>query len=207
MQSLPVLLISSVMCISSLFSDTSDFKLVKQDNAIALYERWIPGAAGENVREIKAVFVVKAAVPAVVGLFKNQARGMEWNTNASDYKIAAASDLQHWITYIKYDIPWPMDDQDCCLLYQYHELGAEGRAAEIIFESTDDGRFPVGSKTTRITGTRGKWIMEPAARGQMKITYMVTTDRSRKIPRWVSDPIIHDNLFRTMTKFKSLLEK
>lgn len=207
MQSLPVLLISSVMCIPSLFSDTSDFKLVKQDNAIALYERWIPGAGGENVREIKAVFVVKTAVPSVIGLFKNQARGMEWNTNASDYKIAAASNAQHWITYIKYDIPWPMDDQDCCLLYQYHEPAGEGGATEIIFESTADSRFPLCNKTTRITGTRGKWIMEPATGGQMKITYMVTTDRSKKIPRWVSDPIIHDNLFRTMTRFKSLLEK
>jgi hypothetical protein len=207
MESLPVLLISSVIFIRSLFGDTSDFKLVKQDNDIWLYERWIPGAGGENVREIKAVFLVKTAVPSVIGLFKDQSRGREWNTNASDYKIAAASDVKNWITYIKYDIPWPMDDQDCCLLYQYREPAGTGAATEIVFESTADNRFPLANKTTRITGTRGKWIMEPVNGGQMKITYLVTTDRSKKIPRWVSDPIIHDNLFRTMTKFKGLLEK
>ncbi|MBS0032037.1 START domain-containing protein [Chitinophaga sp. 22321] len=203
---LPVLLISSMLTIRSVFGDTSDFKLVKHDQAISLYERWIPGAGGENVREIKAIFQVKAAVPAIIGLFKDQARGRDWNTNAADYKIAAASDPKHWITYIKYDIPWPMDDQDCCLLYRCQEPAATG-ATEVIFESTADGRFPLHDKTSRITGTRGKWIIEPVNNGQMKVTYMVTTDRSKKIPRWVSDPIIHDNLFKTMTKFRSLLEK
>lgn len=207
MQSLPVLLLSSALFFNSLFADTSEFKLVKQNKAITLYERWIPGAGGENVREIKAVFLVKAGVPAVIGLFKDQSRGMQWNTNASDYKIASQADEQHWITYIRYNIPWPMDDQDCCLLYQYHNLSGATNAAEVIFESTADSRFPLPDKTTRITGTRGKWIMEPATGGQIKITYMVTTDRSKKVPRWVSDPIIHDNLFKTMTRFKDLLEK
>lgn len=204
MQHLSVLVISSMMFVRSLFGDTSEFKLVKQDNAISLYERWIPGAGGENVREIKAIFLVKCAVPAVIGLFKDQAHGRDWNTNASEYRIAAAPDPRHWITYIKYDIPWPVDDQDCCLLYRYQEI--PGDAAEVVFESITDHRFPLYNKTTRITGTRGKWIIAPSGEGQLQITYMVTTDRSKKIPRWVSDPIIHDNLFRTMTKFKSLLE-
>jgi hypothetical protein len=142
----------------------------------------------------------------VVALFRDQHQGREWNINASDYRVAAGNDAQHWITYIKYDIPWPMDDQDCCLLYHYREAAAKGETAEVEFLSTTDHRFPRLPKTTRITGTKGKWQMEPQAAGQLKITYTVTTDRSKTIPRWVSDPIIHDNLFRTMTKFKSLLE-
>ncbi|NLR58347.1 hypothetical protein HGH93_09575 [Chitinophaga polysaccharea] len=204
MERLQLFCIGSLMVIRSLFADTSDFKLVKQNDAIALYERWIPGADGENVREIKAIFLVKTAVPAVVRLFKDQAKGRQWNTNASDYKIASTPEAGRWITYIRYAIPWPMDDQDCCLLYMYQPTA--GNQAEINFESTSDHRFPLSNKITRITGTRGKWMMESAGNGQLKITYFVTTDRSKKIPRWVSDPIIHDNLFKTMTKFKGLLE-
>lgn len=204
MEHLNVLLISSLLFFQSLAGDTGEFKLVKKDNAISLYERWIPGAGGENVREIKAVFLVNTAVPAVVGLFKDQLHGKDWNANASEYKIAPATDPHHWITYIRYDIPWPVDDQDCCLLYRLRENNG---SAEVVFESITDQRFPLCNKTTRITGTRGKWLLEPTPEGPMRITYIVTTDRSRKIPRWVSDPIIHDNLFRTMTKFKGLLEK
>ena len=200
---LPVLFISSLLFTGSI---SGEYKLVKRDNVLSLYERWMPGADGESVREIKAVFEVKAAIPAVIALFKDQDQGREWNINASDYRIANGSDTRHWITYIKYDIPWPMDDQDCCLLYQYHEPAGKGETAEVMFLSTTDSRFPLLHKTTRITGTKGKSLMEPQAAGQLKITYTVTTDRSKKIPRWVSDPIIHDNLFRTMTKFKVLLE-
>jgi hypothetical protein len=203
MAHLPVLLLSSLLFAGTI---SGDYKLVKHNSVLSLYERWIPGAGGETVREIKAVFEVKATLPAVVALFRNQALGREWNINASDYRIAAGTDAQHWITYIKYDIPWPMDDQDCCLLYHYREPAAKGETAEVAFLSITDTRFPRLPKTTRITGTQGKWQMEPQAAGQLKITYTVTTDRSKTIPRWVSDPIIHDNLFRTMTKFKSLLE-
>ncbi|MEC5143908.1 START domain-containing protein [Chitinophaga sp. 212800010-3] len=205
MAHLPVLLMSSIIFIRSLWVDTGDFKLVKHDQAISLYERWIPGSNGDNVREIKAVFFVKTEIPAVIGLFRDQARGKAWNTNASEYKIVPAPQTTNWITYIRYDIPWPVDDQDCLLLYQYHALSGSD-AAEVAFESIADSRFPLYNKTTRITGTRGKWLIEPAAPGELKITYLVTTDRSRRIPRWVSDPIIHDNLFRTMSKFRGLLE-
>ncbi len=43
--------------------------------------------------------------------------------------------------------------------------------------------------------------------GNVKVTYLITTDRSREIPRWVSDPIVHNNLIKTMSKFKTLAEQ
>ncbi|HVI44918.1 MAG TPA: START domain-containing protein [Chitinophaga sp.] len=186
--------------------NTEGFRLVKQDGAISLYERWIAAAGGEKVREIKAVFMVHTTPTAVADLLRNQARGTQWNINASTYRIIPLPDHNHWITYIQYDIPWPVDDQDCCLSYHFEERQGNAGASVIAFESTTHSQFPVSSKITRITGTRGKWVLEEQQNGNVGITYLVTTDRNRKIPRWVSDPIIHDNLFKTMRKFKNILE-
>ena len=195
----------SILLISNGTSAT-DFKLVKTVNGISLYERWVPHN-GNTVRELKAVFeITGAGLPDIITLLRDADKGNLWNTRASQYKIAGTTDQNTWLNYIRYKLPWPMDDQDCCLLYHYREAAAKGETAEVEFLSTTDHRFPRLPKTTRITGTKGKWQMEPQAAGQLKITYTVTTDRSKTIPRWVSDPIIHDNLFRTMTKFKSLLE-
>lgn len=181
---------------------TDAFKLVKQQGTTSLYERWI-NSGGAEVREIKAEFIARTDAVSVVDLFKNESKGTQWNTCAKAYRIIPFADPHRWVTYIKYDIPWPMKDQDCLLNYQFREHGS---VAEIEFESTDRQEFPIRSNVSRITGTRGRMILETQHTGDMKITYLITTDRSSNIPRWVSDPIIHDNLFKTITRFKGLLE-
>lgn len=180
-----------------------EFKLVKNDGTIALYERWIE-KDDEKVREIKAIFEVKTDAPSVTSLFKNEAKGLQWNKKADQYKVVVDASGVKWINYIRYNIPWPMDDQDCCLLYQLRP--AEGNTSEIVFQSVNNNLFPVSKNISRITGTHGKWVLEKQPGDKMKITYLVSTDRKKNIPRWISDPVVHENLFKTMSSFKLLLE-
>ncbi|WP_173003005.1 START domain-containing protein [Chitinophaga sp. SYP-B3965] len=191
----------------SLASNTTseeEFKLVRTDKGIALYERWIPNAADEKVREIKATFIVRADVAGISRLMTSPAMGTDWNVNAKEYNVLPAGAENTWITYIKYSIPWPFEDQDCCLLYH---LRREEQNTEISFESTSHSRFPVYKNITRISGAKGKWLLQELGNGNMRVTYMISTDRSKKVPRWISDPIVQGNLIETMTRFKTLAEK
>lgn len=185
----------------------SEFKLVKQEDGMSLYERWIPGAEGENIREVKAVFLVKADVEAAINLLTDQAKGKQWNSNARKYNVLHTGTRTSWVTYTRYSIPWPFGDQDCCLSYSVSKDAGNPRAGTISFESTVNNQFPVTSSVTRITGTRGKWHFEDAQNGNMRVSYLISTNRSKKVPRWIADPIVRNNLFSTMTNFRSMLEK
>lgn len=183
----------------------SEYKFIKKLGATSLYERWIKGMSGSEVRELKAVFTVKASVEEVEQLLMNQAAGTTWNTRASMYKIAATPVANQWVNYIKYDMPAIMDDQDCCLLFTKRKLA--NNSYELAFQSTNATAFPKQNDVKRIAGVKGKWLLEPLTEGQMRITYTITSDKNSNIPRMISDPIIRDNLFQTMANFKSLLEK
>jgi len=184
-----------------------DFELVKAERNVALYERWIKHN-GNTVRELKASFTAKAAsAEAVVALLKNPAKGPKWNTNAKNYKIAYTSNDAVWLTYVRYKIPWPLDDQDCSLKYSFNKADLNNPVCNIYFEGITTDKFPVVKNVTRITGTKGKWMVEKVKEGNLKITYQIVTDKSASVPRWVSDPIIHDNLFKTITEFRKLLEQ
>ncbi|WP_315820327.1 START domain-containing protein [Paraflavitalea speifideaquila] len=199
-----------LMLVQSLYAGATgegEFKLVKQDEVLSLYERWIPGGQGEQVREIKAVFIVRSDVESVINLLIDQAKGKEWNTNARKYNVLHTGNRTNWITYTRYSVPWPFGDQDCCLSYNVHKESANPRMAVISFESALNNQFPVTTSVTRITGTKGKWLLEDAGYGHMKISYIVSSHRSKKVPRWIADPIVRNNLFTTMTTFKSILEK
>ena len=186
----------------------SEFKIVKKQGDIVLYERWIAGSKGESVRELKAEFFVKSITESVIDLLKNQPEGTKWNMNTSLYKIANTRNDDQWINYIKYDMPAIMDDQECCLLYKVTSSFSDQQNVCVInFESTISPLFPVNPDVKRITGVRGQWILQPQPNRSLKITYLITSDKSSNMPRFISDPIVHGNLFKTIENFKDLLEK
>jgi hypothetical protein len=198
-------LLLQLLCLQT--AQASEYKLIKQQGNTSLYERWIPHP-GEDVRELKAVFTVNAGIDKIISLLQNQQLGMQWNKNASRYKIVRSGKSNEWITYIRYDMPMMMDDQECCLSYTVSNLSSNnGTGYVVTFSSTTSALFPVHDGIKRITGIRGKWLLERIDDNKVSVTYIISSDRNKNIPRFVSDPIIRDNLFKTMNNFKSLAEK
>ena len=185
--------------------DTEHFKLIKKDEALTLYERWIPAAGGGTVRQLKAVFQVRSGVRDIVAVLRDPALVSRWNAGVMSSAICPSPGESDWLYYVRYDIPWPFNDQDCLLRYQVLDLGND--AATIAFHSVESSRFPVPQGFDRITHVRGQWLVTPLDDGWLKVTYLVTTDRSKQIPRWVSDPVIHHHIFQTLTEFKRLVER
>lgn len=179
------------------------FTLVGQEKQISLFERWISSSRNMTVRELKAVFVVHSDIPTIVKLLQDGRRSARWNVNASEFKILKTEADNHWISYTRYDIPWPLDDQDCCLSYQ---LSGNFNRTVIDFQSTSSPYFPVTEDIERITGVKGKWILQKQEDNTVKVIYLITTDKSKKVPRWISDKIIHSNLYNSMAAFKAIAE-
>lgn len=210
MKKLPITLFAFILCTVCFAKDIilPDFKIVKKQGDITLYERWIKRGDTEPVRELKAEFLVECDVENVISLLKDQPAGIKWNKNASLYKIANTPKNNEWINYIKYNMPAIFDDQECCLLYKMPDsYSINENACVINFESTTSSLFPPQSAIKRITGVSGQWKMEQQANHFLKITYRISSDKSANIPRFISDPIVHSNLIKTMLNFKTMLEK
>ena len=209
MKKVSISIFAFMLCAACFAKDlvASDFIIVKKKGAITLSERWITGARNESVRELKAEFLVKSNIDEVISLLKNQSAGIKWNKNASIYKIANSANSNEWINYIKYDMPAMFNDQECCLLYRAPMTSSPYQNAFVInFESAICSSFPAKSEVKRITGVNGQWKIEKQENSFLKITYIISSDKSNNIPRFISDPIVHNSLFTTMESFKNLLE-
>lgn len=199
-------LVAIIMLLTVLTTEAQagDYKLVKKDGLISLYEKWVQVMNGEQARELKIVFYVKATPVAAVQLLKDQGKGKDWNPNADVYKVVSSANAGHWVNYIRYDVPWPVGDQDACLAYTMKDING---TTEISFQSTEHASFPLKNGVGRINGTRGKWLLEKTNNEMMRVTYTVSANRNTKLPKFITDPIIHDNLMESMTLFTELLEK
>ena len=146
----------------------------------------------------------RTSINEIVALLKNEEAGRKWNDRAESYHVINKGE-GYWINYIKHDVPFPLDDQDWCV--QYYQPGYQRSGyTELYFESINDNRFPLAKSTKRITGVKGRWILEDSSNGNVRITYIISTNRDSSVPRWIADPIIHNTMLETMSNFKNLLE-
>jgi hypothetical protein len=182
-------------------TDTADFVLVKTVRGINLYERWHMIVPGELAREVKAVFTVDAEMGDVASLIKNEALALEWNKNTKVYNVEPGN-YDGWICYLQYDLPWPVSNQDCVLKYSQH---SQADKIHIYFNAIEHPLFPLRDGVDRIQDVKGKWVIS-RLEGHIKIEYYITTTPSKTLPRWITDPIIRNNLTETMRAFRQLLE-
>ena len=188
---------------SSIQEDTP-YILVKSKNDIALYEHWITGASGTSIRELKVEFMTTAGHEKIIALLKNASRGKDWNKNAVAFNTVLQSN-NSWITYIRYRIPWPFDDQDICM--QYHITPGNISTHEVHFQSVTSEHFPVNKNVTRVAGAKGKWAFKKGADGKIQIVYTIATEKSAQVPKWVSDPLVHNNLLDAMDALRKIVEE
>ena len=173
-----------------------EFKFIKERDGISLYERWFEVKPGLKVRELKAQFTVDAGTVANINVIKDESRAPNWMQSLDVFELLENQGTT-WKTYVRYNIPWPMDDQD--LVLSYLQTNVE-EGVLVAFQSDSDASHPVQNGVTRVEGVRGSWLFEPTG-SKTRVTYKISTRNKSSLPRWITDPIVQDNLFDTMNSF------
>lgn len=182
-------------------NDTTDFTLVKRSDGIALYERWYAIGANEEAREVKATFTIRTSPEAALALLKDGSKGQLWNKSTNAYRLLDVR-KNTWISYIEYDLPWPVSNQDCVLQYR---VNGGTDTVTVTFLNIEHPALPVRKRVKRIPDIKGKWIFIQTVDG-VRVEYYITTKPSDTLPNWLTDPIIRNNLIETLSGFRSILE-
>lgn len=202
-------LFSAIVLLATVSSATDDtrrevaeapFKQVYARENVVIHERPAINKQGLEVRELKVSFTVHSPQWAVVGMLRDAAKGLEWNLGASAYEVHE-SDGNSWVTYIKYNLPWPLNDHDAVL---QHSLVDHHDFVEVLLESVDD-RLPVNEGVDRMQQVQGKWTVRPISHGLCEISYQVSS-KPTNMPRLLVDPIVHYQMVRSMSALRELLE-
>ena len=183
-------------------SDSSGYHLVKKAKGIELYEKWYEVSTNQLAREVKVAYHINTSIQSAAALIENEVKATQWNKGSSHYKIIP-KDENSWISYIQYDLPWPVDYQDCVLYYKVSQ--ASGDQIIIDFKSVEHEIFPTSKNISRILDVKGKWILKATPTGT-RVDYSITTLPSPTLPRWITDPIVRNNLIDTMDEFRNILE-
>ncbi len=205
MQVLSTVLVCLLLHSVTTFSQ-DDFTLVKKEGNIFIYERWgtFPNTNPPvDAREVKSEFYFNNSIEEAVRLLQDEKRIKRWQSHVTEFKVYQNDDTLSWVEYSYHDIPWPVSDQDHMLRYAIQK-DVEGHMF-ITFESiVDNVRAPVKKGVSRMELT-GSWTFERIAHDKVKATYRILS-MPGGIPRFITDPIIRNNMMSTIQKFIGLME-
>lgn len=183
-------------------TEKNNFNLLKKENGIALLSREIQLENGSNVRQLKVEYIAETNSSKVVELIRNEASAKTWMKGVEDLKILKRADEYNWITYMEYNLPWPFQNQDCILNYTMQSTGP----VQVIHFKCNPSYKPVYTGIERIQHMEGTWKIISISDKKCKVEYQIHTEQKAKFPRWVQDPVVHENLLSSMKAMKGMLQ-
>jgi hypothetical protein len=182
----------------------SEYSLVRQENDISIYTRWIPVNDTRSARQVKVTFSVPADIEKALSVIRDDGSFTSWMKGTSDYHRIRTVDEENWYSYILFSIPWPLNDQDCIIRYHLH------RHSSTQFEislSGEPGCIQPVKGVKRISHLQGSWKFVEVSPSKTLVEYVIFSNQPSSFPRWITDPIIQKNMVQTMTAFREHIAK
>lgn len=183
---------------------TSAYTLVKSENSIDIYTRWIPVGESRSARQVQVKFTITASVEKALSILLNDREFTVWMKGTHEYRRIQTTDPNHWYSYIRFSIPWPLNDQDCIIRYavskhtpSFYEISIDG----------DPGYLQPVDGVKRISHMTGSWKLVQVAPGRTLVEYTIFSNQPSSFPKWITDPIIQNNMMETMTAFREQADK
>ena len=182
------------------------FELVKNEDNIVVYERWVtfPGSNPPiTAREVKSEFYIRGNMHHALSLLQDESHIGVWQKHVSEFKVYPHSDSV-WYEYSYHDIPWPVSDQDHYLEYRIQDP-IEDDGIFITFETVNNHKVaPVRKNVSRMT-LAGSWYFQKISPHKIKVTYRILS-MPGNLPRFLTDPVIRSNLMTTVRAYIDILE-
>lgn len=182
-----------------------EFTLSKADGNIRIYSRWIPVDETRSARQLKAEFTVESTPDRILSVLREERSLPDWMQHTETCYRVRSLGPGDWYSYIRFDVPWPLSNQDCILHYEVMQSG-NGESIRVKGTGVPDFmRSFEGVK--RIGHLEIEWILTRVGEGRTRVEYKVFSNLTPSFPRKITDPIIQNNLMDSMNAFRDLFHK
>lgn len=183
---------------------TTAYTLIKKEKSICLSGREITLPGNRRPRELKAEFSVNAGASAVLKVITDEQYAKSWMQRVKEFSTLRRLNENEWFAYVQYDIPWPLNNQDCIIRYCCME-SENGRKFQLTMNGVPD-YLPVKPGVERISHLCGSWTITSAGSSECRVVYTIYSGQKPEYPRWATDPIIQHNLIGTLASLREISE-
>jgi hypothetical protein len=182
-----------------------EFIIAKDVSGIRISTRWVPVTKTSSARQVKCEFVVDGTVPNVVAVLNDDISVVGWMKGTKEYYRVKTIDDEHWYSYVQFHIIWPFNNQDCIIKYDVSRDAANRKT--VVHMTGEPGFLKQFEGVNRIPHMEGSWTFTDLGNNRVQVVYMMFSNQEPKFPRWITDPIIQNNLLEMTDAFRSTLHE
>jgi hypothetical protein len=164
----------------------SDWKLISNEDSIALYSREL---SGHSDLEFKGVCLVNQPLEVIGAVLSDIPSYPKWFFRCIESEkipVENTSELNFYL-YIAIDTPWPFSDRD--VVYKA-KVAIDYALGKIVVQSTalTEQFVPLRRGYVRITDSEHQWILERVSSERTRITFINRTNAAGSFANYISDP-------------------
>jgi len=163
-------------------SQVMGWEVILQEKNLRVQQRNYPGS---DLNEIRGVVRVQASLNSLMALLKDAHFNQQWVYRSGGATILEENGYTQAYVYGVVDAPWPMQDRDTVVRFDYRQHAA----SKII--TIDITNFPdfiaERDEYVRVPDFGGYWQLRPEEDGWVEVTYQVYGDPGGMIPVWLAN--------------------
>ena len=159
--------------------------------------------AGSALQEIRGVIRLETSLNAVMALLKDAEFNRHWVYRSGGARILEESGYARAYVYGIVDAPWPMQDRDTVVRFDYRQ--DESGEITITINNFPD-YLPQVEGYVRVPDFGGYWRLRPQQDGRVEVTYQVYGDPGGWIPVWVANYAAVTSVTRTLQAMDSAVK-
>lgn len=179
----------------------TDWELARQSGDINISYRDVEVGDTLKTREMCLSFFVESSPDRIIPMFKEADKLTHWSAGTKKCKILRENS-RTWLTYSKYDFPWPFKQED---LVTEYEMEKTDSLITLFYKSGNPEKLPYYQGVSVSEKYKGHWSFATLGNGKTKVEFHSIALFKSSIPKFIQDPIVQDILIESINNLKTLL--
>ncbi len=183
-------------------SAQTDWALNTEKEGIKVYTSLVPNS---KVKAVKVECELNANPTQLVAVLLNVNTCTEWVYHTKSCTLVKQVSPSELYYYSEISLPWPAENRD---FVAHLTVTQNPETKEVIVDGPAvPGFVPEKSGIVRISHSKGKWIITPTGKNQIKVVYTLHVEPGGNIPAWMVNMFAAEGPIQIFKKLKIQLQK
>jgi hypothetical protein len=180
----------------------SDWKLSTNKEGIKIYTSIVPNS---KVKAVKVECSFKATTSQLVAVLLDVKACPEWVYHTKSCTLVKQVSPSELYYYSEVSLPWPAENRD----FVAHLTVTQNPETKVVIVDGPavEGFVPVKEDIVRVDHSKGKWIITPLGKDQIKVEYSLHVDPGGALPVWLVNMFATDGPMQIFRNLKLQLQK
>jgi hypothetical protein len=183
-------------------SAQTDWKLKSTSDGIKVYSSSVPDSKFKALR-VECNF--QATLAQIVTVLLDVKTCTEWVYHTKSITLLKQPAPSEIYYYSEVSLPWPTSNRD----FVAHLIVSQDEETKVVTVDGPavNGLVPLKDGVVRVTDSKGKWIITPLGKDEIKVEYTLHVDPAGSLPAWLVNMVASEGPMQSFKKLKLQLKK